>query len=256
MPTREKNNTRFESTAHRPWPVVDRPWVMHMRWHDLMFAHWPIDTAALRPLVPRGLEIDTYDGRAWVGVVPFRMDGVRLRGLPPMPTAGAFAEINVRTYVTDGRKPGVWFLSLDAPSRLGIAIARRWYRLNYSYARIACRHEGDWVRYESRRGDGGAEFVGRYRPVGEPFTAPRASLERWLCERYCMYAGGWDRPIYRGEIHHGPWELRRCEVEVERNTMAEALGLALPGTVPHALFATRMETVVWGPRKVDLTINR
>src|SRR5262245_10075958 len=123
-------------TEHRPWPLPGRPWVMAMRWHDLLFAHWPVDPAVLRPLIPASLQIDTYDGQAWIGVVPFRMTGVRPRFVPPLPGLSAFAEINVRTYVTIEQKPGVWFFSLDAANRLAVWAARLSYHLPYCFARI------------------------------------------------------------------------------------------------------------------------
>jgi uncharacterized protein YqjF (DUF2071 family) len=104
---------------------------MAMTWHDLLFAHWPLPTEALAPLLPDGVELDLFDGEAWLGIVPFRMSGVRLRRLPPLPGTGAFPELNVRTYVRAGGKPGVWFFSLDARSALAVAIARAWFRLPY-----------------------------------------------------------------------------------------------------------------------------
>src|SRR5262245_27389124 len=89
-------------TAHRPWPLPREPWVMAQSWHDLLFAHWPVPAAVLRPLIPPSLGVDTFDGEAWIGVVPFRMSGVRPRYVPPLPDLSAFPELNVRTYVTDG----------------------------------------------------------------------------------------------------------------------------------------------------------
>ena len=237
-------------TEHRPYPMASRCWVMHMRWHDLLFAHWPVPVESLRPLVPRELEIDVYGGAGWIGVVPFRMDNVRLRGLPPFPGTGAFSEINVRTYVTDGRRAGVWFLTLDAPGRLANAIARVWFKLNYRDARVRCDREGQRVRYESHRRDGQADFVASYRPVGAAFHARPGTFEQWLCERYCLYAGGFGRPIRRAEIHHAPWSLQRADVQIEANTMTAPLGVQLPNEHPHALFAQRMDTVVWWPRRI------
>src|SRR5690606_36170267 len=106
------------SQAHRPWPMPDSPWVMAQSWHQLLFAHWSFPPEDIRPLLPPGLTLDTYAGQAWVGVVPFRMSGIRLRGLPPVPFTSAFAELSVRTYVTTEDKPGVWFFSLDAANRI------------------------------------------------------------------------------------------------------------------------------------------
>src|ERR1041384_3644254 len=96
------------------------PWVMVQRWHDLLFAHWRCPISDLRPLIPQPLEIETYDGDAWISVIPFYMSGVRMRWSPPIPTTSAFQEINVRTYVTLDNRPGIWFFSLDCESSLAV----------------------------------------------------------------------------------------------------------------------------------------
>ena len=114
----------LDRTAHRPWPLPAGPWVMAQSWHDLLFAHWQIDAARMRPHVPAALEIDTFEGQAWIAVVPFRMSGVRLRFTPALPWLSAFPELNVRTYVVAERKRGVWFFSLDAGNPLAVAMAR------------------------------------------------------------------------------------------------------------------------------------
>src|ERR1700722_9834071 len=113
--------------THRPWPAPDRPWAIHMQWRDLLFAHWEVDAAVLRGLIPDGLELDLFDGRAYVGAVPFRMEGVRPRQISPIPGLDAFPELNLRTYVTAAGKPGVWFFSLDADQRLAVRVARRFF---------------------------------------------------------------------------------------------------------------------------------
>ena len=115
---------------------------MKMTWRDLLFAHWPVEPDALRPLLPPGLTLDTFDNTAWLGVIPFRMTGVRPRFLPPVPTSSHFCELNVRTYVTDGSKPGVWFFSLDAESTLAVHAARLSFHLNYQPATMRCQPEG------------------------------------------------------------------------------------------------------------------
>jgi uncharacterized protein len=111
---------------------------MAQSWHDMLFAHWRIDAALLRPHIPTRLEIDPFQGQAWVAVVPFRMSGVRLRATPALPALSAFAELNVRTYVVADQKPGVWFFSLDAGSPLAVVIARAWLHLPYFRARMKC----------------------------------------------------------------------------------------------------------------------
>src|SRR3977135_4252914 len=128
----------LSETAHRPWPLPAGPWVMAQIWHDLLFAHWPVDAALLRPWVRRSCTATTSGGQAWLAVVPFRMTGVRRRGTPPLPWLSAFPELNVRTYVTYGGKPGVWFFSLDAGNSLAVSIARAWFHLPYFLARMLC----------------------------------------------------------------------------------------------------------------------
>ncbi len=244
---------------HRPWPVPPGPWRMAMVWHDLLFAHWPIDTAAMRPLIPPGLNIDTFDGQAWIGVVPFTMSGIRPRGLPALPGLSAFPEINVRTYVRAQNKPGVYFFSLDAAHLPAVLTARTVYKLPYFWARMkATREEGD-VHYRSARRfatDGDAIFDGSYRPLrdGEANTAGTSAGNdhaRWLTERYCLYTAGRRERILRAEIHHAPWPLDRAEAEIHVNTMTRPLGITLPDTQPLLHFAKRLDVVAWGLTPVD-----
>ena len=241
----------MQTLSHRTSPLPRTPWVMHMTWHDLLFAHWRVPPEVLRPHVPPGLKIDTFDGSAWLGVIPFRMTGIRLRGAPPMPTTHRFAEINLRTYVSHGGVRGVWFFTLDATSCLGSAIARRWFNLNYLDAAITCENRGDAVAYHSvRRGHGGAaEFRAVYRPVSDPFHAIPGAIEHFLTERYCLYAADHQGRLYRGDIHHAPWPLQHAEAHIETNTMASPLDLDLPET-DHLLFARRMDVVVWWPKRL------
>lgn len=241
-------------TAHRPWPLPSGPWVMAQVWHDLLFAHWPIPVESARGAVPRGLELDTFEGRAWLGIVPFRMTGVRLRGTPPLPRISAFPELNVRTYVRRGDRPGVLFLSLDARNPIAVAIARAWFHLPYFRARMSCEREGDGIRYAHARTHAGApaaELSGRYRPTGPTFHARAGTLEHWLVERYCLYTASKAGEVRRAEIHHHPWTLQNAEASFECNTMAQAHGLALPETAPLLHFARRQDVVVWNPTRTD-----
>ena len=153
--------------GQRPWLPPARPWALAMQWHDLLFMHWPLRPAMLRPLIPPPLQLDTFDGDAWIGVIPFHMTGVRPHGVPALPWASAFAELNVRTYVTLGGKPGVWFFSLDAASPFAVRAARLAFHLPYYDARMASIR-GDAVRYTCTRTHYGAppaDFAARYRPA-------------------------------------------------------------------------------------------
>jgi uncharacterized protein YqjF (DUF2071 family) len=226
---------------------------MAQSWHDLLFAHWPIQPATLRAALPSGLELDTFEGRAWLGVVPFRMSGVRLRWSPPLPGLSAFPELNVRTYARIGDRPGVFFFSLDARSALAVAIARAWFHLPYFRARMSCVQDGETVRYAHARTDaraaGGALDVA-YRPSGEVFLARAGTLEHWLTERYCLYAAEPDGRVWRADIHHRPWPLQPAEATFERNTVARAQGFELPPAEPLLHFARRQDTLVWRPKRV------
>ncbi len=238
------------STAHRPWPPPARPWVMAMQWHDLLFAHWPLPPEAVRPLIPPALPLDTFDGLAWIGVVPFAMRGVRPH-LGPLATPGlAFLELNVRTYVTLDGKPGVWFFSLDAANALAVRGARLAFHLPYYDAAMRCAARGETVEYSSRRTHrlaAPAALVLRYRPSGPASSPPQGSLDRWLTERYCLYAANRQGTVWRAEIHHAPWPLQPAEAEFARNTMTRPLRLALPETPPLLHFAARQDVVAWLP---------
>lgn len=240
-------------TDHRPYPPPPGPGVMAQTWHDLLFAHWPLAADELRRAIPPVLEVDTYEGQAWIAVVPFWMSGVRLRGLPSAPWLSTFPELNVRTYVTAGGKPGVYFFSLDAGNPVAVTLARRWYHLPYFHARMTVRRHGEVFHYSSHRTHRHAppaRFIGRYRPAGEVFSAEPGSLVDWLTARYCLYAVDSRQCVQWADIHHAPWPLQRGELEIEANTMVEALGLALPDTPPLLHFARRLDVVAWAPEQV------
>jgi uncharacterized protein YqjF (DUF2071 family) len=239
-----------QEEAHRPWPLPAGSSVMAQSWHELLFAHWPVDAAVLRPLLPVQLQIDTFEGSAWLAVVPFRMTGVRLRGTPPLPWLSAFPELNVRTYVTRDGKPGVWFFSLDAGNALAVTIARAWFHLPYFRARMMCVDRDGWIHYQSERTHRGApagSLKCRYRPIGEVFSPQRGTLEYFLTERYCLYTTDGRGRVIRGEIHHAPWPLQRAEAELAHNSMAESLGIALASR-PLLHFARRQDVLVWSPQ--------
>jgi len=239
-------------TTHRPWPLPGGRWVMTQSWLDLAFLHWRIPAAALRPAVPAELEVEEHDGSAWIGIVPFRMEGIRLRALPPIPGTTAFLELNVRTYVRHGGRGGVWFFSLDAGNALVAAVARKWFGLPYHSAEMSMRGgDGDFTFASRRLGAGGpAVLRARWSAAGETFRARPGSLEHFLAERYCLYAPAPRGGLVRGEIHHAAWPLRRADAEVAENSMLAALGFRVSG-VPDAVHATRgVDALVWPPRRL------
>ena len=236
----------FARTAHRPWPVPRRRWAVRFRWLDLLFAHWPVPAEALRPLVPAGLEIDTFGGSAWVGVVPFRMDRVMLRPLPDLPGVSAFPELNLRLYVTRDGKPGVWFVSLDAASAIGVWVARTFFRLPYYRATMSATRNDAGVHFRSRRRgvEPAVSFDATYGPAGEVFEAAPGSLEAFLTERYCLYAHAAGR-LYRGEVQHAPWPLQRGTADFRVNDLFRPPGLTVTGE-PHLLYSDGVDVVAWG----------
>lgn len=226
---------------------------MAMQWYDLLFMHWPVPVAALRDYIPPALTIDTFDGSAWIGVVPFGMRGVRPRFVPSLPWLSAFLELNVRTYVTAGGKPGVWFFSLDAANPVAVELARLGFHLPYYNARMALHHEGTLCQYASQRthrGAAAAQFQAAYRPIGPVYTSSPGSIDHWLTERYCLYAANRRGRVWRADIHHRPWPLRAAEAEVQVNTMTQQIGLTLPAVRPLLHFAQHLEVVAWMVERV------
>ncbi|GAC1364907.1 MAG: DUF2071 domain-containing protein [Herpetosiphon sp.] len=242
----------LNETAHRPWPLPRRPWLMAQTWNDLLFAHWPIDADTVRRIVPRGLELDTFDGTAWIGVVPFRMSDVHPRFVPAVRGLSAFGELNLRTYVVHDDKPGVFFWSLDASNPVAVAVARTAFQLPYFRARMSIEADGDRIRYSSfrdHRGSPAAAFAGEYGPTGPVAFAPAGTLAHWLTERYCLYTTHGAR-IYRGDIQHHQWPLQAATATITLNTVPEAHGLRLPPVAPLLHFARRLEVVVWRLQRV------
>src|SRR5262245_47063767 len=240
-----RQSAALEQLAHRPWPLPEGRWLMAHTWHDLLFAHWRVPDSALRALVPNELAVDTHDGHAWLGLTPFRMGGVRFRGTLPLPGLSSFPELNVRTYVTDGEKPGIWFFSLDAGSATAVAAARRLYRLPYFRARMGVRAGPAGIAFSSVRTEPGAfprALRATYRPSGAAFSAQPGTLEHFLTERYCLYTAAGGR-VYRAEIHHPPWPLQPAAVEIAENTMAPRT-IELAGD-PLAHFSARLDGVIW-----------
>jgi uncharacterized protein len=237
----------LSAQEHRPWPLPQLGWSWRQSWRDLLFMHWPVSASALRALVPQKLELQEFEGTAWLGLVPFRMAGVMRRPWPDMPWVSAFPELNVRTYVVLDQKPGVWFLSLDAANRLAVWAARRFFHLPYYLAAMSLSEDADGIHYRSARK--GAELLATYRPTSEPYLARAGSLEHWLTERYCLYAEAPDGSIWRNDVHHHPWPLQSAFANIERNTFSDLHGISVrePPALLH--FARRLDVVVWNAER-------
>ncbi|MEM7576968.1 MAG: DUF2071 domain-containing protein [Planctomycetota bacterium] len=230
---------------------------MAMRWSDLLFAHWPIDAQVLRATLPGALRphLDTFEGQAWLGVVPFMMS--RVRGvlgpaeLPAVPGLSRFPELNLRTYVNVNGVPGVWFFSLDAQHKLAVRTARLTFGLPYFDADMRCTtHDNGRTDYRStrtHRGVPGAEFDATYESAGDAFETTPGMLEHFLTARYCLFAQRRGR-LLRGDILHDPWRLRPAAWDVRRCDMTRLLGVPLPNVSPHLLYAEPLDVWAWWPR--------
>ncbi len=236
---------------HRPWPLPQRPWAMRMEWQRLLFAHWAFPPDRLRPLVPPALELDARDGRCWVAVTPFYLEGLRMHPRFRFPATFSFPELNLRTYVRHEGKAGVYFLSLDVGSWMAAIGARLLYSLPYFHAHMRMRvasasiHYVSLARHRGRR----ADFEADYATIGPAFTPAPGSLEHFLVERYCLFTVR-GSGVYRTDIHHAPWSLQPARATIAMNTVAEAEGIDLPRHDQILHYAHRMGTLVWSPERV------
>ena len=244
----------LNETEHRPYPLPKGPWVVRMRWRDLLFMHWSVPESLLRPLIPSVLELDTFNGAAWLGVTPFSMERTRPRFLPAVPWLSSFPELNVRTYVTAERKPGIWFFSLDAANPIAVRLARATFSLPYFDADMSCQVCKDKVRYTSARTHEDAppaRLKASYRPVGKPFESHPGTLESFLTERYCLYSADTKARVWRGDIHHRPSPLQEAEAQVEDLEITSQIGVTLPETEPLLHYARCLDVVAWPPRPIN-----
>ncbi len=224
------------------------------RWRNLLFLHWEMPADALQRLVPPELSIDTFEGRAYVGLVPFTMRDVSPWWSPSVPGLSNFHEVNVRTYVhKGGERPGVWFFSLDAANSIAVLAARAGWHLPYHRAAMKCHIDNQSVEYTSRRlwpGPKPAALAVKYQ-FGEGLgPAAAGSFEHFLAERYLLYArtpGG----LALGQVHHAPYPLRRAEVTDLSESLVSAAGLPAPKGPPHVLYSPGVDVDVFTLRSTQ-----
>jgi hypothetical protein len=244
-------------TSHRPRPLPSGRWEMTQRWNDLLFAHWPIPVAQMAALLPDWLEVDTFQGSAWLGVVPFWLDRIKIRGVPPIPGARSFPDLNLRTYVRDEftGTPGVFCFSLDASNLLAVAVARCYYHLPYYWSdmRLEQRSEREFSFYSRRRfSNREVIFNARYRGLGPNSRLAEnrgGTLEHFLTERSCLYSSNRAGQPIRANLHFVSWPLEEAEAEIERNDLAATIGLSLPNVDPVLHYSRRLAVYVW-PREL------
>lgn len=194
-------------------------YVMTQRWRNVLFIHWPIAPSELRPFIPSPLEIDTFQGNAWIGIVVFQMEGIHPFGFKHLSVTPSFPEINVRTYVIYHNEPGVYFLSLDVNDWASLHIAKRWYRLPYYQADVSIDEKEDGIHFDGIRKQDSFRIKGTYRPTGEIFYPEESSLTHFLIERYTLYSSNSRKNVYSANITHTPWPLQTAELSLHHHTL-------------------------------------
>jgi uncharacterized protein len=231
---------------------------MRQRWRELLFLHWEVEPAALQALLPPGLTLDTFEGRAYIGLVPFTMRDVRPVWSPPVPCLSHFHETNVRTYVhKDGEKPGVWFFSLDAANPVAVWLARTLWKLPYYTAKMRLSIKDDGTRrYSTERLEKpsvGARLS--WRPEGEPAPAAPGTLAHFLCERYLLYAFDGDQ-LRCGQVHHTPYPLQRARLLHLENTLIAEAGIPVNGSPSLVHYAAGVDVEIFGLKSLQTGLPR
>ncbi|HBZ08711.1 MAG TPA: DUF2071 domain-containing protein [Bacillus bacterium] len=240
----------YKEDGHRPLPLPPNNWIMRQAWRDVLFLHWPVQPEQLRPFIPSELEIDTYDGSAWIGIVAFAMEGIYFRGLSFFSVVTPFSEMNVRTYVKHKGKPGVFFISLDVNDWASLNIAKRWYRLPYHSADISIRPKGSTIYYESIRKNQPVRFEGTCTAKQEEYFPVNGTLDHFLTEKYCFYTACDKINIFYGDIHHPPWPLQRADFQIQRNTLFSPLNLDFSDETPIVHFSKGVDSLMWNVKKL------
>lgn len=235
----------------------ERPVAGYHRWSDLLFVHWRLPADVVSPLIPPGLTLDVWEGQAWVGVVLFRMSGVRPWWSPPVPGVSHFLETNLRTYVLrEGGDPGVWFFSLEANQSLAVRLARWGWHLAYQFADMQLAWNGDRVEYRSQRRERHAPPAMSHviADVGSPGEngghARPGTLEHFLIERYVLYSRSRQGHVFRGQVHHSPYPLQTARLIHCEETLQAAADIATTEPPCHVVFSPGVRVEVFGLERV------
>jgi len=240
-------------TSHRPRPLPSGRWALTQRWNDLLFAHWPVPASSLAKLLPDWLDLDTYQGSAWLGVVPFWLDRIKIRGVPSIPGVRSFPDLNLRTYVRDRYTgtPGIFCFSLDASNLVAIAVARIFYHLPYYWAdmRLEQRSDREFAFY-SRRLFAGRQviFKARYRGLGPTHKTAElrsGTFESFMTERSCLFSSSRTGQPIRANLHYVPWPLEEAEAEIECNDLLSTVGFELSHLEPVLHYSRRLAVYIW-----------
>lgn len=244
---------RLIAGARNRIEALEHEWILFVRWTDLLLASWPVAAEQVRPLVPSGLDIDTFDNTAWVSIVPFNAVDMHFRDLPPIPGQADFCELNLRTYVRFGDVRAVFFLSLDCPGKLADLIGAHLFDLPFKEARMQITPTRSGYHVDCHRlpaDDVSPAFVADYAPAGSAATPLPGTLEDFLTSRFTLFVGERSGALLRADIAHQPWVVQPAALSIDANTYPQSAGLTLAAASPHALFAASTDTLVYPPTHV------
>lgn len=242
----------LNKTDHRPIALPQSKWIMSQAWSNVLFAHWPIKPDIILPYIPKRLELELWEGQAWITLSPFQVEKLRIRGLQKFPYVSPFYELNLRTYVTYNGKQGIYPLSLDASNRLVVELSRL-VNLPYLNSEITMNNRKDKTYVNCFRKDRrqrAVHFSGSYSPASdEVFHASPEEQLYWLTERYSLYTANKSEHIYTMDIHHLPWPLQKGELEILTNTIPETIGIHLNDKPPIVTYTKSLDVLIWPIRR-------
>jgi uncharacterized protein YqjF (DUF2071 family) len=231
----------FQSISHRKWSLPTKSWSYYQEWNNALFLHWKVPTDILKQFLPTGLTLDTFENEAWISVVAFTMERIRPKNLPSFSPISNFHEINIRTYIIQDNKPGVYFLNIEAQKQLSALISRKLSGLPYEKAKMKRNLQKEIQTYHSNQEKKGFEFAAKYQ-VSANFIS-KSELDLWLTERYCLYLDK-NQKNYLYEIHHLPWELQEVEVsEIHTNYQIGSIDLNRKPNLIH--YSKGVNVIAW-----------
>lgn len=235
-----------QSISHRKWPLPVKRWNYYQEWNKALFLHWKVPVDILQQFLPLGLPLDTFENEAWISLVAFTMEKIRPKNLPAFAPISNFHEINIRTYVIQDNKSGVYFLNIEAQKQLSAVISRMLSGLPYEKAKMKRNHQKELQTYSSNQQKKGSEFAINYQVFNNPVS--KSELDLWLTERYCLYLDK-GKKNYLYEIHHLPWELREVQVlDLHTNYQVGSIDLNRKPDLIH--YSPGVKVIAWSKKKL------
>jgi len=240
----------LKQTEHRNYPLPEGKWIAMQDWEHLLFMHWRVYSAFIEPHLPKGLELDTFDGEPWISIIPFRVGKMRIRKMPPLPFMYPFVEVNVRTYVKRDGIPGVYFFSMDA-SKLLAVLGARFATLPYFHAKMKLKKKGKKFNFKSIRKDKEKETLKlSYQPSGKLFIPEEGTIDHWLMNRFALWSYKYDT-LFRGDIHHKQWKVQHADLDIDKETITSFMPNNASISKPLAHYAKSKRVLIWPLKKAE-----